>query len=679
MRCGHSNDPKDIIRAAPFSARRRMLLLIFIMVWLCLLVMGGMTFVLYRHAIATQRAILQVSVKSQARLIEAMARQYMATHSIADDGVSPERLLESILAQVIDAHQRYKGFGTTGEFTLARRNGDRLEFLFRHQSDEVDESLDITFSSVLAEPMQQALKGHSGTLIGYDYSGQKVLAAYEPIAMLGLGIVEKIDVSELRAPFIQATRVGGLAALIFITLGITIFFQIGNPVVTRLEDYAHTLEKEIEKHKRTEQLLKSSERKLRLIIENSPVGICTLSKEGQFLSANTAYEKLLGYSEDELKAYSFFQVMHPADSPQTASFFQHLAHTEGYGLKMEKHTIRKDGQPIDVAIHAVALCDNDEEYELGIAFVEDITDRKASDDKLAKHFGQLKQLVSDRERQLDTRVTEAELLNNALLNVMDDLQTSNRQLAATTRNLIATNKELDAFSYSVSHDLRAPLRHIDGFMRLLVNREKGALDATSARYLDTIAQSSQRMGQLIDNLLSFSRTGRQTMTMTAIDTRAVIREVIAGLSYLTTDRRIEWDIAPFPTVTADSGLLRQVWENLISNAIKYTKNCDVAQISIGIQDDSDANHADEITFFIRDNGAGFDSRYTHKLFGVFQRLHRNDEFEGTGIGLAIVRRIIQRHGGRVWAESEEGKGAAFYFTLHKIKEHGHADKTNPVS
>jgi signal transduction histidine kinase len=222
----------------------------------------------------------------------------------------------------------------------------------------------------------------------------------------------------------------------------------------------------------------------------------------------------------------------------------------------------------------------------------------------------------------------------------------------------AANKELEAFSYSVSHDLRAPLRAISGFSKIVIEDHSAALNADGLRYLQLVETSAQQMGQLIDDLLTFSRTGRQALRVQSVSTTDVVNAALTDLQAMQENRRVNITVGELPDCEADASLLRQVWLNLLSNALKYTRERDPAVITIGSRNDGRTD-----IYFVQDNGAGFDMKYADKLFGVFQRLHLADEFEGTGVGLALVQRIVQRHGGRVWTEAEVNRGATFYFTL----------------
>jgi len=254
-------------------------------------------------------------------------------------------------------------------------------------------------------------------------------------------------------------------------------------------------------------------------------------------------------------------------------------------------------------------------------------------------------------------------LSRAFDRMTESLASINAELKQKAADLEAANKELESFSYSVSHDLRAPLRHISGFVELLQKETWEHMDEKNRRYLTTIAGSARRMGLLIDDLLAFSRIGRSEMVMRTVNTEKLVRQALRELGPEISGREIVWEIASLPEVYGDPSLLKLVLVNLIANAVKFTGTREKAVIEIGCTQ-KDAEHV----FFIKDNGVGFDMKYSDKLFGVFQRLHRSEEFEGTGIGLANVRRIISRHGGRTWAEGALDKGATFYFTFPVTKE-----------
>lgn len=278
-------------------------------------------------------------------------------------------------------------------------------------------------------------------------------------------------------------------------------------------------------------------------------------------------------------------------------------------------------------------------------------------------------LLNARRMPLPDRDDEAVLLTLSDVTAQKAAQQRivdlNRQLEGKIEQVSEVNRELEAFSYSVSHDLRAPLRHVSGFADKLGRHLGEAADEKTLHYLQVIGDSSRRMSALIDDLLVYSRLGRSALRLQAVDMQSLVDETRAMLDADSSGgpdappHRVEWDIQTLPVLVADENMMRQVWLNLLGNAVKYSARREVARIQVGYEAQANGDHH----FWVRDNGAGFDMAYAGKLFGVFQRLHKASEYPGTGIGLASVRRVLARHGGRVWAESEPDQGATFHFVI----------------
>jgi PAS domain S-box-containing protein len=392
-----------------------------------------------------------------------------------------------------------------------------------------------------------------------------------------------------------------------------------NGVLSRGEGLIYTSARDISALKEAEVQLREREERFRRVFEDGPLGITLVSPKMEILQANDAFCRLLGYRAEELIGRSRVPLTHPDDAPIDGTLTAQLLRGEIPGFHLDKRYIHKTGAIVWVSVTVSVVRDEQGKPLYFLGMIRDIGDRKRRDEEVDR---------------------------------------LNRQLASKVDELTAANDELEAFTYSVSHDLRTPLRHMDGFSRMMVADYGDQIPPGAQLYLDKIRNNANRMGIMVDDLLNFSRLGRRDVSRQMTDVARLVEGIVKDLRPESAGRDVEFRIGALPPADCDPALTRLILLNLLVNAIKFTRPRDTAVIEVGwgVQEGRAA-------YYVRDNGVGFDMKYAEKLFGVFQRLHRKEDFEGTGIGLATVQRIVHKHGGSIWAESAPDQGATFYFTM----------------
>jgi PAS domain S-box-containing protein len=378
----------------------------------------------------------------------------------------------------------------------------------------------------------------------------------------------------------------------------------------------------IQRLQESENDLRRQEERYRAVVEDQNEFITRFRPDQTHIFVNEAYCRYFGLHSEDMIGKKFYPNIPPPDQQKVRKHFASLTPERPFAT-IEHRIVMPGGEIRWQQWNDRAIFDADNNLVEYQSVGRDITPRVQAEAELKKLYSELEQRVMERTSALE-----------------------------------AANRELESFSYSVSHDLRAPLRAIDGYSRILLEEHRGQLTTEDRRYLELVRKSAQQMALLIDALLNFSRMGRVDLNRIALSPSMVVHEALEELANEMKEREVEVTIEDLPPCNADPSLLRLVYHNLLSNALKFTRQKEHAVIQVGSQ-----REGDRVVYFVRDNGVGFDMKYADKLFKVFQRLHSSREYEGTGVGLAIVQRIIQRHGGKIWVESEPGKGTTFFFTL----------------
>lgn len=414
----------------------------------------------------------------------------------------------------------------------------------------------------------------------------------------------------------------------------------------RAQEQVRKLNDELEQRVRERAAeLEDSRDLFRTMFEEAPLGVALIdSLNGRIYEVNSRFASIAGRSREEMAVIDWMSITHPDDVQPDLDNMEALNAGKIPGFAMEKRYRRPDGSYVWIYMTIAPVKVEDPKNPRHLCMIDDITERKGAEKRIQKLNEELKQRVAQEQ---------------------------------------AANKELEAFAYSISHDLRAPLRAIDGFSRILVEDYAGNLPAEAKHYLHMSRQSAQQMGRLIDDLLHFSRLGRSPVQKQEVALASLVQSIVTDLCARHPDRQVDIQTGELPICYADPALLKQVFVNLLDNAFKFTRGREPARIEVGAIVNQSLQHGvptgrqsgdrgrtpGETVYFVKDNGVGFDMHYADMLFGVFQRLHCAEEFVGTGVGLALVQRIIHRHGGRIWAEAAVNQGATFYLTLSGGAQH----------
>jgi PAS domain S-box-containing protein len=688
--------------------RRRLSLLLVIMTTVVFGVGAILLLSLYKASFEQQRARLVEIARSQARLMEAVAA-FDVEYSANDvEGGA----FGATLSQIRKAHARFGGSGETGELDLARREGDRIVYLLPHRHGAAPAENSFPFFSKRVEAMRRALSGESGSLVARDHHGERVLAAYEPVAVLGIGIVAKIDLAEIQAPFVRIAWLGGGGALLLVFVGTALFMRCANPLIRRLEE---------------------SESKYRALFDSATDGVYVLGDV--FEDCNEQACRHWGCEREDIIGHTPVDFSPPRQPDGRAS---EEAAKERIKAALSgkpqffywKHR-RKDGVTIDedISLHAVKIGDR----KVLVCTGRDISDHKRAEQRLHLQGAALESTasgiaVTDREGTIlwinpaFTRMTgyraeevigrnprllksgkqdrrfykdlwdtilagktwEGELHNRRkdgslyieeqiitpvldargeishFVSVTHDITERKKAeiaLQQKSEDLERSNRDLEQFAYAASHDLQEPLRTVASYAQLLSRRYSGKLGDDAEEFIRYTVDGAERMKRMITDLLDYSRVGIAGKPVDEVPAQEILEEALENLAAAIRESGARVSADPLPALWVDRAQFVRLFQNLIGDAIKFRGEA-TPRIHVGVLPQGGAWQ-----FSFSDNGIGIEPQYLERIFGLFQRLHERSAFPGTGMGLALCRKIVEQHGGRMWAESTPGEGTTFHFTV----------------
>lgn len=521
-----------------------------------------------------------------------------------------------------------KMYSMNARYSMIRNEGDSIYIIDNKHVNGITVFPNVKNTNLKIPPFIKAAEGIEGVFQGMGIEGKEVLVSVKRVPRSNWILAVHIDMEQVQKPLSE----GRWMIVGYIVLLISIF------IMWHLRFVQKEKNKNLHVQLRLNSELINNREILQTIIQSSPLPLIVLSKNNHIIIWNRAATKVFGWNYMELIniANPIFKDTNDADFIKINQ--QLLDDSSSYFFETQR--TRKDGKVIDLSCWISNVVDPIKKENNLLLIFEDITERKIIENEIIN-------LNESLEQRVIQRTLEVANLNKSLQERANQLET--------------LNAELESFSYSVSHDLKAPLRSIQGFTDIILQEHSDELNIEVARLFSIVKKNARRMDQLIKDLLDLTRVSRADLKFKKINMNEIIDEVISNDFNNLDQEKVKINIAPLLNSYGDPVLIRQVWQNLISNAIKYSQKKDVSLIEI-----SSSVKANSVVFSIKDNGVGFNPEYSNKLFNIFQRLHNSEEFEGTGVGLAIIKRIINRHQGEAWAESEEGKGATFYFTLPSL-------------